>query len=54
MTREVLSRNEFRDPDYAREVVPEWCPGFYDTICRHSNAKMMSPIKYELLEVEAA
>ena len=54
---EVLSRNEFRDPDHAREVVLEWCHGFYNTTRRHSSAKMMSPIDYEttrVLESEAA
>jgi transposase InsO family protein len=44
---EVLSRNEFRDPDHAREVVLEWCHGFYNTTRRHSSPKMMSPIDYE-------
>lgn len=51
---EVLSRNEFRDPDHARQVVLEWCHEFYNTTRRHSSAKMMSPINYELLESEAA
>ena len=54
---EVLSRNDFRDPDHAREVVLEWCHGFYNTTRRHSSAKMMSPIDYEttrVLEPEAA
>ena len=54
---EVLSRNEFRDPDHAREVVLEWCYEFYNTTRRHSSAKMMSPINYENLagpESEAA
>ena len=54
---EVLSRNVFRDPAHAREVVLEWCHDFYNTTRRHSNAKMMSPINYEAsaaLESEAA
>ena len=54
---EVLSRNEFRDPDHAREVVLEWCHGFYNTTRRHTSAEMMSPIDYEttrVLEPEAA
>ena len=54
---EVLSRNEFRDPDHARQVVLEWCHEFYNTTRRHSSAKMMSPIDYEttrVLEPEAA
>ncbi len=54
---EVLSRNEFRDPDHARQVVLEWCHEFYNTTRRHSSAKMMSPINYENLagpESEAA
>jgi putative transposase len=54
---EVLSRNEFRDPDHARQVVLEWCHEFYNTTRRHSSAKMMSPINYEnrdVLEPEAA
>lgn len=54
---EVLSRNEFRDPDHAREVVLEWCHEFYNTTRRHSSAKMMSPVNYEnlaILEPEAA
>lgn len=55
--REVLSRNEFCDPDHAREVVLEWCHEFYNTTRRHSSVKMMSPIDYEttrVLETEAA
>jgi transposase InsO family protein len=54
---EVLSRNEFRNPEHARQVVLEWCHGFYNTTRRHSSAKMMSPINYEnrdVLEPEAA
>jgi transposase InsO family protein len=54
---EVLSRNEFRDPDHAREVVLGWCHEFYNTTRRHSSAKMMSPINYEkaaALDPEAA
>lgn len=54
---EVLSRNEFRDPDHARAVVLEWCHEFYNTTRRHSSAKMMSPINYEkttVLHPEAA
>lgn len=54
---EVLSRNEFRDTDHARQVVLEWCHEFYNTTRRHSSAKMMSPIDYEttrVLEPEAA
>jgi putative transposase len=54
---EVLSRNDFRDPDHAPRVVLEWCHEFYNTTRRHSSAKMMSPINYEnlaVLEPEAA
>lgn len=54
---EVLSRNQFRDPDHARAVVLEWCHEFYNTERRHSSAKMMSPIDYEkttVLHPEAA
>mgnify|MGYP003521813181 FL=1 len=54
---EVLSRNEFRDTDHARQVVLVWCHEFYNTTRRHSSAKMMSPIDYEttrVLEPEAA
>jgi putative transposase len=54
---EALSRNEFRDPDHARQVVLEWCHEFYNTTRRHSSAKMKSPIDYETaaaLEPEAA
>lgn len=43
---EVLSRNKFRIPDHAREVVLEWCHEFYDTTGRPSSTKMMSPINY--------
>lgn len=47
---EVLSRNEFRDPDHARQVVLEWCHEFYNTVRRHTSAAMMSPINYENLD----
>ena len=49
----VLSRNDFRGPGHARQVVLE----FYNTIRRHTSAKMVSPIDYQsigVLELEAA
>jgi hypothetical protein len=53
----VLPPELLRLPEVNREVVLEWCHGFYYTTRRHSTAKMMSPINYENLaglESEAA
>lgn len=44
---EVLSRNDFTDPDHARTVVLEWCHDFYNSTRRHTSANMMSPINFE-------
>jgi putative transposase len=44
---EVLSRHDFTDPSQAREVVLDWCYGFYNQDRRHSTIGMMSPINYE-------
>ncbi len=44
---EVLSRNDFADTDQARQVVTDWCYGFYNHDRRHSSANMLSPITYE-------
>ncbi|WP_226363198.1 integrase core domain-containing protein [Pseudonocardia sp. ICBG1142] len=44
---EVLSRHEFTDTGHAREVVTDWCYGFYNHQRRHTAAAMMSPIDYE-------
>jgi len=49
---EVLSRNQFTDPDHARAIVMPWCYEFYNHRRRHSSAHMMSPIAYENLTAD--
>lgn len=49
---EVLSRHDFADPDQARQVVTDWCYGFYNHDRRHSSANMLSPITYENTTVD--
>lgn len=44
---EVLSRNEFTDPDHAQQVVADWCWGFYNTRRRHSSAAMKASVTFE-------
>ena len=39
----MLSRNEFRDADQDRQILPEWFHGFYDATRRDTSGGIKSP-----------
>ena len=49
---EVLSRNSFHDTVHARSVVIDWCYTFYNHQRRHSAADGLSPVNYEIRELQ--
>jgi transposase InsO family protein len=49
---EVLSRNSLRDTMHARAVVIDWCYTFYNHQRRHGAADGLSPVNYEIRELQ--
>lgn len=49
---EVLSRNSLRDTVHARAVVIDWCYTFYNHQRRHRAADGLSPVNYEIRELQ--